>query len=192
MFYCKNLHKNPFFSSSFRSLNFRVVSDFEFGTYCHLFMAAWLIITEVWAGWFDLLTISCIISKWITITHNQLTVEDARFSFSFYGSFLSQSQGYFTTGGLPPISSFWRQSLGAHDQRFFFPAELCGNSPYITSSLTRKWICLLCIRSRGGPIENTSVAQQWIYVKNIENTSSSIVVFTGRCIATEVIRLLPR
>jgi hypothetical protein len=31
----------------------------------------------------------------------------------------SQSQSYFTTAGLPPISSSWRQSLETHDQRFF-------------------------------------------------------------------------
>jgi uncharacterized membrane protein required for colicin V production len=36
-----------------------------------------------------------------------------------------------------------------------------------------------------------SVAQQWIYAEDIENTASSIVVFTARCIATEIIRLLP-
>jgi hypothetical protein len=36
----------------------------------------------------------------------------------------SQSQSYFTTGGLPSISSSWRQVLETHDQRFFIPAEL--------------------------------------------------------------------
>jgi hypothetical protein len=40
-------------------------------------------------------------------------------------------------------------------------------------------------------MENKSVAQQWIYVNHIENTSSFIVVFTARCIATEVSGLLP-
>jgi hypothetical protein len=40
-------------------------------------------------------------------------------------------------------------------------------------------------------MEKTSVAQQWIYANYIENTSSSIVVFTARFIATDVIRLLP-
>jgi hypothetical protein len=40
-------------------------------------------------------------------------------------------------------------------------------------------------------IQNTSVVQQWIYTNHIENTSSSIVAFTARCIITEVIRLLP-
>jgi hypothetical protein len=32
---------------------------------------------------------------------------------------LSRNQSYFTTGGLPPINSFWRQTLETHDQRFF-------------------------------------------------------------------------
>jgi hypothetical protein len=45
------------------------------------------------------------------------------------------------------------------------------------------------IHSRGGHIEYISVAQQWIYANHIENTSSSII-FTARCIAMEVIRLL--
>jgi hypothetical protein len=35
--------------------------------------------------------------------------------------------------------------LQDHDQRFLFPTELCGNSPYVTSSLTRRWVCLLWI-----------------------------------------------
>jgi hypothetical protein len=39
-------------------------------------------------------------------------------------------------------------------------------------------------------MKNTSVVQQWIDSNHIENTSSSIVVFTVRCTATEVIRLL--
>jgi hypothetical protein len=39
-------------------------------------------------------------------------------------------------------------------------------------------------------MENISVAHQWIYANHIENTVSSIV-FTARCIESEVIRLLP-
>jgi hypothetical protein len=39
----------------------------------------------------------------------------------------SQSQNYFTTGGLPPISSSSQLNT-------------CGRSPYIASSLTRGWI----------------------------------------------------
>jgi hypothetical protein len=38
--------------------------------------------------------------------------------------------------------------------------------------------------------KNTSVTQQWLYENHIENTSSSIV-FTACCIATEVIGFLP-
>lgn len=40
-------------------------------------------------------------------------------------------------------------------------------------------------------MEDTSVAQQWVYANNIENNSSIIVVITVRYIATEVSLLLP-
>jgi hypothetical protein len=33
--------------------------------------------------------------------------------------------------------------LETHDQIFFFLLNSCGNSPYVTSSLTRGWVCLL-------------------------------------------------
>jgi hypothetical protein len=35
-------------------------------------------------------------------------------------------------------------------------------------------------------MENTSVAQQCLYAGHIENTASSIAVFTVRCIATDL------
>jgi hypothetical protein len=50
----------------------------------------------------------------------------------------SQSQSYFTTGGLPPISSSWRQPLEAHDQDYLSQLNSCDNSPYVTSFLTRR------------------------------------------------------
>jgi hypothetical protein len=53
----------------------------------------------------------------------------------------SQSQSYFTTGGLPSLSSSWRQSLETHDQYFFFQLNTCGYGPYVTFSLTRGWVC---------------------------------------------------
>jgi hypothetical protein len=46
------------------------------------------------------------------------------------------------------------------------------------------------IESWCGSIENTYVAQQWIYANHVENISTSIVIFTAPYIATEVIRLL--
>jgi hypothetical protein len=45
---------------------------------------------------------------------------------------------HFTTKGLPPISSSWFQAPRVHDQ-IFFQLSPCGNSPYVTSSLTRRW-----------------------------------------------------
>jgi hypothetical protein len=53
----------------------------------------------------------------------------------------SHSQSYFTTGGLSPISSSWRQAPWDPQQVFFF--NTCGYSPYVTSSLTREWVCRL-------------------------------------------------
>jgi hypothetical protein len=53
--------------------------------------------------------------------------------------------------------------LETHDQTFF-QVNSCGNSPYVTSSLTRKWICLLWICTRLGayiafryPLFNTRI-----------------------------------
>jgi hypothetical protein len=55
-----------------------------------------------------------------------------------------QSQTCFTTGGLPPISSSWRQVLWDSRPVFFISQpNTCGYSPYVTSSLTRGWVCRL-------------------------------------------------
>jgi hypothetical protein len=56
----------------------------------------------------------------------------------------SQSQSYFTTGGLPPISSSWRQApWDLRHSNFIFQRNTCGYSPYVTSTLTRGWVCRL-------------------------------------------------
>jgi hypothetical protein len=55
----------------------------------------------------------------------------------------SQSQSYFTTGGLPPISSSWRQVPWDLRPDILFQRNSCGNTPYITSSLTRRWVALI-------------------------------------------------
>jgi hypothetical protein len=55
----------------------------------------------------------------------------------------SQSQSYFTTDGLPPISSSWRQSPWGSLPEFSFQLNTCGHSAYVTSSLTRGWVCRL-------------------------------------------------
>jgi hypothetical protein len=57
----------------------------------------------------------------------------------------SQSQSYFTTDGLPSISSTWWQAFWDSRPKFSFQLNTCGNSPYVTSSLTRRWACLLWI-----------------------------------------------
>jgi hypothetical protein len=55
----------------------------------------------------------------------------------------SQSQSYFTTGGLPPISSSWRRAPWDSRPEFFSQLNTCGHSPYITSSLMRLYVCHL-------------------------------------------------
>jgi hypothetical protein len=54
-----------------------------------------------------------------------------------------QSQSYFTTDGLPPITSSLRQApLRLATSNFIFQLNTCGYSPYVTSSLMRSWVCL--------------------------------------------------
>jgi hypothetical protein len=54
----------------------------------------------------------------------------------------SQGQSHFTTGGLPPISSSWRQAPSVRPV-FFFQLANYGYSPYVTFSLARWWVCRL-------------------------------------------------
>jgi hypothetical protein len=63
--------------------------------------------------------------------------------FRFTNAFV-QSQSYFTTGGLLPISSPWRQApCGPTTRIFIFQLNTCSYSPYVTSSLTRGCVCRL-------------------------------------------------
>jgi hypothetical protein len=58
-------------------------------------------------------------------------------------NYWSQSQSYFTTDGLPPIYSSWRQAPWDSWPVFFFQLNTCDHSPYVTPSLTRGWDCRL-------------------------------------------------
>jgi hypothetical protein len=51
----------------------------------------------------------------------------------------SHSQSYFTTGVYRQSVRLDVKPLETHDQRFLFSMSPCGNSPYVTSSLTRIW-----------------------------------------------------
>jgi hypothetical protein len=59
------------------------------------------------------------------------------------GSSKSETQSYFTTGGLQPISSSWRQAPWDSRPVILFQLNTCGHSPYVTSSLTIGWVCSL-------------------------------------------------
>jgi hypothetical protein len=54
-----------------------------------------------------------------------------------------KSRCYFTAGGLPPIISSWNRSPWGSWTENVFLLNTCGHSPYLTSSLTRGWVCLL-------------------------------------------------
>jgi hypothetical protein len=55
----------------------------------------------------------------------------------------SQRHSYFTTGGLPPISSSWRQAPWGPRPEIFFQLNSCGHSSYATPSLTKGCVCRL-------------------------------------------------
>jgi hypothetical protein len=60
----------------------------------------------------------------------------------FYEYLLSQS--HLTTGGLPPISSSWRQALwDSRHRNFIFQLNIFSYSPYVTYSIMRGRICRL-------------------------------------------------
>jgi hypothetical protein len=53
-----------------------------------------------------------------------------------------QSQSYFTTGGLPPVSSPWCRVPWGSWPEFFLQLNPCGYSSYVTYSLTRGLVYL--------------------------------------------------
>jgi hypothetical protein len=60
------------------------------------------------------------------------------------GNCQSQSQRYFTTGGLPPNQFvFALNPLRLTTSNFIFQLNTCGYSHYVTPSLTRGWVCCL-------------------------------------------------
>jgi hypothetical protein len=107
-----------------------------------------------WIGWLD----SSTASSTISLNHNQSSAEiffldplhsRPRSTTDFCQS---QSKSYFTTGGLPPISSSWRQAPWDPRSEFFFQLNSCGNSPYATSCLTKHVGCCgidTCPRDNG-------------------------------------------
>jgi hypothetical protein len=60
---------------------------------------------------------------------------------SFTPLTLRVRESYFTTGGLPPVSWSWRQApWDSRPDILFLQLSSCGNSPYVTISLTRSWV----------------------------------------------------
>jgi hypothetical protein len=79
------------------------------------------------------------------------------------------------------------KSLKTHDQRSFFQLSPRCNSPYVTSSLTRRWFCLSWVVIPSCIISGSQFTTQLMMATNaIENTvsnSSTIVAF--RSVAAE-------
>jgi hypothetical protein len=98
----------------------------------------------------------------------------------------SQSQSYFTTGGLPPISSSCRQARWSPGPEIF-SLNSCGNSPYVTSSLTRRWVCLLW--SFCSMLPNNSLLP--LCTAHTENTASVVkkACLLIRCVTIDVLLL---
>jgi hypothetical protein len=55
----------------------------------------------------------------------------------------SQSQSYFTTGGLPQLSSWCQAPWSSRPDFLLLQLNPYGHNPYITPFLTRGWVCLL-------------------------------------------------
>jgi hypothetical protein len=101
-----------------------------------------------WIGWLDLLPPSCTIS----LNHNQLQKLTINYclrfaSFPFSCSFWFESESELLYDWRFTVNQFVLASspLRLTTRDFFFQLSLCGNSPYVTFSLTRRWVCLIWI-----------------------------------------------
>jgi hypothetical protein len=52
-----------------------------------------------------------------------------------------ERESYFTTVGLPPISSSWRRAPWDSRPEYFLRLNTCSHSPYVTPSLMSGWVC---------------------------------------------------
>jgi hypothetical protein len=78
----------------------------------------------------------------------------------------SPGQSYFTTGGLPPTSSSLRQAPWDPRPEIIFQLNSCGNSPYVATSLRRRWVCLLWI----------CLAFRQVYISHIQHVIENILL----------------
>jgi hypothetical protein len=82
--------------------------------------------------------------QWCACRESNLASSGLLYCSPFRSPVQSQSQSYFTTGGLPPICSSWRQA--PWDSRpviLFSNWTLAVIYPYVSWSLTRGWVCHL-------------------------------------------------
>jgi hypothetical protein len=77
-----------------------------------------------------------------------------------------QSQSHFTTGDLPPISSSWRQAPWDSRAEISLQLNPGDHNPYVTSSLTQGWVCLLWIASMSKSCYDRRSVGQSVLVSN--------------------------
>jgi hypothetical protein len=63
-----------------------------------------------------------------------------------------------------PISSSWRQTLCGSRPQIFFQLNPCIHSPYVPSSLTRGWVCLLWICLALSSVRIAHIACYWKFL----------------------------
>jgi hypothetical protein len=81
-----------------------------------------------------------------------------------FSSSQSQNQSYFTTGGLLPVSSSWRQApWDSRHSNCTFQLNTCGYSPYVISSLTRGWVCRYISSGRTPRKAPSSAVKERVY-----------------------------
>jgi hypothetical protein len=109
----------------------------------------------------------------------------------------TQSQSYFTTGDLPPISSSWRQApRDSRPEILFFRLNPCGHTPNVTSSPTRGWVCLLWIGLAFVKctyrIYSMLLKSLSFVLTNSESNSKSVLCYDRRSVGQSILVSNPR
>jgi hypothetical protein len=106
----------------------------------------------LWIGWLALLTL-LLQSLLFTINYSAIANLTNHWDILLLVLFcactlnctVSQSQKLLYYWLFAPISSSWSKASWDSRPEIFFQLNSCGISPYVTSSLTRWWVCLLWI-----------------------------------------------
>jgi hypothetical protein len=89
-----------------------------------------------------------------------------------------KSQSYFTTGGYHQSVRLGVKPLEIHDHRLF-QLNSCGNSPYVKSSLMRKWVRQMSLRQLLGTDQTENTVSNSNFI-----VAEARCLFRGLCLAT--------